>query len=973
MHRSKEGTPRAGKFASLHSLRVTSHPSATPRRHLAALAADGTRATTVNFENRLQEVKQEEDSDTMISRHRYALIVQRMSAQVGRYHSVGIFVEAMLRELHENDVDVATRAAAGTWALNLLASQAVGGALDAISQAILPAIYCHYSLSSLANASAAVRAQVRDTATIERNPYFTHSMYMEQAAVDCANATSLGAALHRTLQRNDARRNYVLRTISARRAHTLAFTFKTWRLYVRRTRILRMTSESRSRRLNKSVCLVQLQAAFYQWRMILEQSRNNFLTERLHDATLQLENAKNQFQLQCYRADRFIQSAKETKDELSIALERNEVLEQTVLSLKRGLIEQEEDFNRKLERGVGDAMQLVQGYRQVVRLLVDSKPGPQPYQDNPTDEPATTNVESATNNDSASPNVPIFNKDAQTEHEAEALKLVSLWCDSILRPALGESFAGIRSWAEDFLSGEAYFHLLSHVFPETAPLQPCRDLEYRLRRIRDLSEKCQLLTVLEPEDFLKRREDRIVQSVCELFRRHAAIRTKSTAEATLDRFSADLHESRTPIEVKENAVFQQLVTEYSQELTLMKEDLLSKVYYEHQSTEHLELIVAEEAFLFGERRKGKPLTVVQDPSQNLFWKVNPKSMKDLHSSSFGGAVEVWSQVMIATLQRLLKDKMNVTSRLFYYYAGDGSKSMPEYTFWRFMESSNLFSAVVTKEVTARHFDKVASPQLVTAIRMATFGNSNVDAQTLTNVARQEMDIRHISPTQFVEMLVRIAFTGGGKISSLLESLSEMLTNLNVPSKFGALQALDEFYEEESRRIINFFSDDLYRVFCFYVKQQESSRSTQERQMATQDGGRFAAYMSLKYFLILMDDCGFLEDGDPLDGYKDEEGLTPPLSVRSTVVEDFIAQLQARYACLRGPVMTFTLFLESICVLSYFWCPNPLIPASRRLGAFIVMWMKRLIHCHPSTTLILGTPPCIPLHGGKHIDLSMRSM
>lgn len=977
-------TPKSVKFSSLQRLRgsvSTVQGAAAPREN--PLLKDVRSALSL-LQRQGDQDDFFKDANVKISRHQFAEILVEMREQITRYHSVGVFVEYMLNELQtKNDRDVATLAAASTWALNLLAQEEVGGALGAISRGLLPAIYCDYNPENLAYASAAIQVQLRDPTVVSQNPYFTHSMYVEQAREDHKSAVDMRTTLQRALQTNESGRGYVLRTVHRQRMDGLRICFNAWRQFTRRLRILQLTNERRERRHTTENSALRVRMAFAAWKGLVEVSRTSFLTDRLHEVAFQLENAKNQFQLQCYRTDRLIQTTKEAKSELGVVLATEGSLRSNIGQLQEELKEREDAYNTRLTSHIRDAFTLVKEYRDVISLVLDIRLPSEPY---------LQLVE-----DYESPN-PIQLTAEIDPNEEDPYSILVQWCNYAVQQVLGTTYKPFKSIGPEFYSGEYYLIVMHFVMKDKVPLQPNREnnVGYRLRRIHEISEDCQLIYTLTPTDFTAAREDRMVTSLSELYSRYLANRRKECAFEASSKVALALKdaEERAKRENKELTVvtetdFHSFMVECSEDLTKKKDALVVQCVEAKHLAQNATDVSQQQMQLTKERRRGAPIRVLAESSRRNFWKVNYKAMDDMRNTIGIGSEAQLKQMVLGTLQMVLKKKIDITSRVFYFFAGENSPTMSEAAFWRFVESNTFHSngSSVTKEMISHVFDKVVSPQLDVAIKAAAHGKSEKDAKTLLTVAQHEIDIRQIKPTQFILILLRISAERFRSQVSFTEGVSRFLDSLTVPSESTYPSIIQEFYSYEVRYVINYFSDDLFRIFFFYLKAQQQSKVARDRLIADHDGGRFASMLSIRSYVLMFDHCSFLDVGDDMSEESEEsEDKFTKASTRShfispeqieVVLAKVVAartSIAATQLAIKGcnPEVTFTMFLESFGVFSHYWCADPFVPLARKVAAFISTAIRRLMKVHAQGTLVLGTPPQVGLDGGAKVNLSLSS-
>lgn len=907
-------------------------------------------------------------TDIAIRRHRYARMVSQLAQQAEQYQSVTVFARAMLNELKQrDDVNLATRAAAATWALHLLSrSTGSGGALEAVAEALLPAVYCHFSVEKLPYAAPAIQTEVRDAQTIRSNPYFTHVMYAEQIDLEEDRVGDMRRALNGILTANDSRRAFVIRTIAARRARTLREVFEAWRTLVRRLRVLSFTTEKRMKRHEVEVARLRLHAVFCQWKAEVELSRNAFLTERLHESASQLENAKNQFQLQCFRAERLLQSEQLSKEELQAALDTNDALRREVDRLQDLLVQREREYVEKLTNHVKEAFQMVYRYRGFTDLLVRTRPPPEKYvsEEQPIASSPTKEMGELTR-----------------EVGLDGLLSLFRWCNCVLREVQGENAIVIRSAGSDLASGEALLVILRYVFPETAVQVLETNREYRYQKIKEISLQCRLRFVLDADDFTHQREDRLVMTLCEVYTRYIVKRhTQHATQAQADLEQYEAPQVEDGVEVVDEDEFHRLVEDCRAHLRQLEEEVISQSYNERELATRTVAIAVEESRLASERAQGLPLRWVGEASTKAFWKLPPRCLDDLrlpsNRSNADGEPLLWGQVLEASLQTVLSAKVDTTTRLFAFFAGDTSKTMSEVAFWRFVELAPVVDDGFSKEAVGSIFDHVASPQLAAALKSATHGKTEAEVKTLLQVARQEVDVRTISASQFTEVLVRLAVArlagSCGFVQSVEHFLQTMEKTLRMISK-AVPDVLVSFYEPESRSVIRFFCDDLVRVFFFYVKRQESSKVPRERAMATQDGGRFAALMAHSMYLTMLEECGFMATKTATRRHSSAgQALVQPLQLTPDLVQQMLSTLQSSYPNSVSGELTFTTFVESLAALCHYWCPNPFVPPSRKLAAFIAHFINQLNIRHSQSTLVLGLPPEIPLKGGKVVNFAATS-
>ncbi|KAG5483270.1 hypothetical protein LSCM1_04812 [Leishmania martiniquensis] len=1007
-------TPRAMKFSVIRKL-PASEQSASLAAAGPANSYESRRMTPANFDSdptfdtvrSLQEaqrhVSDEDATDRQIRRYQYLQFVARLNAQRGLYQSTAVFVETMLKEAnHSAEACVAIKAAAATWGLKLVAKQAGHSVLNTILELLLPAVYCDYSPEKLYRAPPIVQLQVREEATVINNPYFTHSMFVDEVHVDKKSTTQLQKSLEAAVRANDERVSMACRLIERQRQQQLKVAFRSWRHCMRQRRLVRTMVASSSKRWKEEMSRLRAQAVFYHWRLLVERSRSTYLTERLHDAAFQLENAKSQFQLQCYRADRLEQTAREATEKMERVMQTNEGLQRQLDELKEEQVRKEREYNEKLTRNVTHLLTLLGTYDSLASVLLHSKetaesfmpekpssPGPFQHGDGSEGGVSTHEGQSLPMND--------VSELSWESTSNSALQLLRQWCDGVLAQVRGRGapFRPIRAFGADFSDGERYLYIFQYVFPEViSTVLSIHDMgvESRFRRICCYIAECGLRYRLVPSDFLNKREDLLVCSLSELYQKHMLrhweqMVSQSASEldtfregamkAALLGFTAPLPKEEVadvPTEQLDEAAVRARMDDYIERVKAISERFSTALAVENELVKVSGAIAEQEKRLGGERLQGAPIPLVEEAERRAFWELPAGALDDLREApQLSSEVKMWDLIVTQTLPEVLQKHVDTTSRLFFFFAGENAKTLSEVAFWRFIEWSGVLTGwmEVPMDWIATQYDHVVTPQLDAALRAVARSQSEMSVQKLRQVAYQEMDIRSATPQQFVELLVRLAVASERGERGLVEGTRRLLQELQLPHKEMSPIAR-ELHTPETQHVLCFFAEDLFRVYLFYVKRQESSRHTRDTSMATQSGGRFASQMSMAMFLTMLEDCRFLSDNSGwVAGSADTsaDSTRPRFFISAAQVRKLVSSLERLCKGLMNGGLSFNLFVETLAVLAYHWCPDPLVPEPRRLAGFLSHMVQQLSARHINSTLLLGTVPSIKLEGHRNVDFS----
>ncbi|KAG5509345.1 hypothetical protein JKF63_06655 [Porcisia hertigi] len=1016
--------PKVTKFSTVKKLPVAEQ-SASSLAAAAAAASTNSREsrhsrpsspgadtfcdTVYELYEEQRRLDDERTTDRRIRRHRYAQFVERLNAQRSLHQSTAVFVETMLKELqHSAEAGIAMKAAAATWGLKLLAKNASHNAIHTVLEFLLPALYCEYNPEKLRGASPAVQLQVREEDALIDNPYFTHTMFADEVHVEKRCAAHILESLEAAVRANDKRRRMVCRLVERQRWAHLQVAFRGWRHHVRKERLLRLLGDNTAKKRLEETSRLQVRAVFFHWRLLVERSRSAYLTERLHDAAYQLENAKNQFQLQCYRADRLVQAAKEATEEKERVSKINDDLQRLVEALKAAQIQREKEYNERLTRNVTQVLNLLSTYDSLARAVLGSKrtgessmPGETPSAQIPLDGTGTgTGTGEAFDYDEEFLEVNIPSEASSEKASGASWQPLRNWCDGILTKVSDRKtpFSPIRAFRADFANGERYLYVFRHVFPDVVPgVLSINDMdtESRLRRIHEYATNCNLRYRLTPTDFQQGREDLLVCSLSELYQRHLicdSLQKLSKLTADLETFresdlkatllactvsSSTEEVADAPSEQLDEAMVKERIGEYAERLKDLSKEFSTSCTVETELAENGGRIAAQEARLGGERLQRTPIPVVEGASRRAFWELPTGALDDLKGApKLQSEAKMWDLVVKQALPKLLQEHVDKTSRIFFFFAGESARTLSEVAFWRFVEYSGVLVGrmEVPMQWIATQYDHVVTPYLDGALRVVAHGQSEMSVKKLRHVAYQEMDIRSATPLQFVELLVRLAVSSEKGKHGLVEGTRRLLQELRLPP--GDMSSVArELHTPESQHVLNFYGENLLRVYLFYVKRQESSRNTLDVSMATQCGGRFASQMSITVFLTMLEDCRFLSDrmrrGEEFIGAVDDTER-PLFFINATQVRKLVSALEK---LAKGPAnggLSFNLFLDMLAVLAYHWCPDPLVPEPRRLAAFLSHTVQQLSVRYMDSTLILGSVPTINLEGPRNVDFSYEA-
>ncbi|RNF26952.1 uncharacterized protein Tco025E_00818 [Trypanosoma conorhini] len=955
----------------------------------AAAAAAPTRATP-------QEAEAAVGTDAKIERHRYAKLLLHHVQRYHQFTSVELFVEAVLRDVAlQEGVTPQARAAAASWAMRLLC----GGVpsrrrvMEALVEALFPAIYRDYDEKRLDYAPPAIQVLVNDRALLRDNPFFSHSMYMQDLVVANATTATLSGRLRRTLPTILRWKKFVFALVGYIQHEIKRRSFLAWRGFAKRSRAENLLRRNVIVRHEQKILSLRLQAAFFRWKAAVESSRTEYLTERLHQAAFQLESAKNQFQLQCLRADKLQLSYEAGQADLLTVMQGRDELRREVEELNETLALREKEHQERIRARVSEVVALVQQQRCVLRKAIDARLRVAELTADWLDEalqeakPKTLDAAAAAAEDAFPP----------------GYKFLLKWCNHVYCVQQAKRPLRVSNFAADFSNGDAYLLLLLYVFAEervttiVPPPPPTRlsgIAKYeRLVRVCEYAASTPLAIVLAPEDFGYMREDKIAAAVAEIFLFHVretrvmytnearrivggvAARyepganncTPATAPAPAaaaasggDGADADAGVA-AGTGVTEEEGLQLKVLGWKSELERWAEELHANVLQE-QKFQRCDVAIASEAdHILRERAQGQPVYVVTSNTGLMFTNVSAKNTEDLRARVKTPTSQAWKTFLRTALRGVLWRHIRLIAAHFYHFAGADSRKMGEVQFWRFAEETRLTAEPFSPLLVMQIFDIVASPQLAALWRS---GAKDERRENLLEAAQEEIEIRSVKPAQFTEILVRLAMTQykGG----IVEATDRFLSGLQLPVLENVLPVTSSFYGLDPQRVVTYFQHDLARVFFFYVNRQMLG-SLRRRSRSVHGCGRFMARLSHTMYLKMFVDCDFIlpeqEIGSGSAGYQRKTRF-----MSAEEVLKMLEVVQTRIPSLPAGELCFSLFLETFGVTCVYWWPDPVVPLSRKLGAFLADMMDKLRAVFLRDTLVLGPTPFIPLEGGAHVEL-----
>jgi FtsZ-binding cell division protein ZapB len=893
-----------------------------------------------------------EGGDTRDPRSKYVELVQAVRREKTAFRSPALFCEALLRRAehqpgntgslvpsHSAMVPAARRqpeittAAAACWALDVLAdSEASPEVLGQIRSHLFPCLFVNYD-EAARNAPGFVRSRFADP-EIQGNPYLGTDFYFEHHILSKDHITELA----NTNDLLKARLEHVsasVRTVLQRNAdHSLRPFFTSWRQWCRANRIDRFAKDLMRRHGHRDTRRYLLDGAMARWRLVVEQSRTVDLKQRMHALEYQLENTKNQFQLQCFRSDKYLRLVEELREELSQTREVRDALRTEVQSLQQQLREFQDASRSQLNRYVSVMINELGRWRRFARRKVESgraraevlafvHSGDSLRADA---EDAGDDVETGTDN-------------TTSEIESQLLQ----WCSGVMRQSVVSNVKEVTNWTSDWHSGEVLLLLMHHVFPGQVPLAPLQEaaIAKRTEQVVEIGKKVGVAHLPQPVDLMEGAGDMMILVAAELYNRHASItRVSDTAppfepmehlleqpktgrvtddddDAAADADTAPSHTASLPAPEYDSEMLPDLLADVEKEFSKLVDQDHDTVMKDKHVWRTQEVLNGYSSYITRERLQGRSVVVVDKKDVARFCKFNKNRFGDIAGRFKMPPVDyvgMWLNFdqQLDSLKSVLQRTYQDLRRIFTHYCR-GKTLMSEADFWRLISDVRALD----RNVTRSHVDKIFSianddtPPVAKTGRSGFNGNDESseddddddDKDDLDDVELddEENSETELIPSEFVECLIRIAerkFPG----KMLHERFSQFMTVHVVP--FACKSDTDKFKKEihnaQTQTAVQKYQKDLIKIFNFYAKGAAGKQSAKKKMM------------------VAADFMHFLKESNAMSQSLDDNAAASVFSTVSSSAEEINKEIDHRE------------FIEAVVCMSVFKTPSPFVPLDKKV-------------------------------------------
>jgi len=911
----------------------------------------------------------------------YADLVTRLSGDAATFKSPALFCESLLQQT-ERARRMAAAAGTGTmmppgsvshasplqaasacWALDVLAQSAgCKEVLTEIRDALYPCLFIDYG-RGYANAPPFIRARFSE-AHVASNPYLASDFFFEhfgEARAEVSHLTSTNSVLQGRLRTNVAAVNKVLARLSD---HSLRPVFNAWRFWCRRNRVERFARDLTRRHGNRDTRRYVLDGTLSRWRLTVEQRRTVNLKQRVHALEYQLENTKNQFQLQCFRSDKYLRLVEELREELAeTRAKRDELLAKT-RELQQDLQHYQDRSRDRMNRYVSVLVDELARWRRLARRRIEGEKQRIDQLAFATTGDGATAAEEAGDDDATGTD----NTTAEIESQLLA------WCSAVLRQAVVSTVKEITNWTSDWHSGEVLLLLMHHVFPGQVPLAPLQEasVSKRVEQVVDIGRKVGVAHLPTANDILEGAGDMMILVAAELYNRNAALnrihedvtpyepvahvveppkpgqtrRRKKTAEEIAAERAAKNpppreegaegeSEAAAPTEA---AAAAEEIDEWIEEevpppscdaenlpemLRDADDELRRLVDLDHDSVnrdKHVwrtqEMLNGYASYIARERLQGRSVVVVDKKDVARYCKFAKNRFVDIgvkYKMPPADYVGMWHNFdqQLDALKNVLQKQYQDLRRIFTFYCR-GKSLMSEADFWRFITDIRALDRTCTRHHVDRIFaiandDEPPVPKNGKSFQIDEESSSDDESHEHKDdlddveVEDEENSETELIPSEFVECLIRIADRKfPGK--QLHERFQHFMDVHVVP--FACKSDTDKFKKEiqsaQTQTAVQKYQRELVKVFNYYAK---GSRQTGKKKTKT---------------MLLENFVHFMKEACVMSQSLDESAAASVFSTVSTSPDEANKEIDHRE------------FLEAVVCMAVFKTPSPFVPLDKKV-------------------------------------------
>jgi len=763
---------------------------------------------------------------------------------------------------------------------------------------------------------------------VSSNPFMKHLFYFEMYNRAKKAANLFGGKYASMKSSSEGRQAIIKKSIqeSLRRMQHLILTL--WRKYARKKVQKRKLKHHIDMWSGKNLMNVRLQAAFMRWRYTVEQTRSMTLMERQSMMQFQLQNVKNQFQLQCFKSDKFLRTIEELRVELAVGrAERDEALRETVLLNEK--IEQQnemktQEMNEKLTLMGAEikkwkhlAGQLTEKIAILSQFEVDDRPTLLELVD-PEGQPSEEGPKSPKKKDKKKPS-----KKMADMRPVEQILL--RWINSVLQkhPELSGSRGEIQNFTTDLEDGAVIVILCHVVAPAIMPIALLQEpnIKTRIERLCTAAKELELIFSPEAHHILDGQCDLIVLFLASLFK--AVIDQEFPATAgkknglgstiaalpdadqeidalTLHLFLADCNSDRIHLEARKNEIENTF-----QEWNTMRSDVKN-----YQGLVLRNRMMEQPLFIVDVKEFYKYTKLPKTRLKDLQWKYNscPASFK----ASPGDWLS-WDNQVEET-RKFLRTSYPDMRRIFQFYAQpQGSKRYISSTeFWQFCTDAR----VVDKFMMKSHVERIFS-----LVNRTGDDDDDGDYEGRATVKGDELEdnpMTELVPSEFVEAVVRI---GDGKyVEMMLHDKVKAIFTENILAftcRGGAQELRRNVNSALTQAVLKRFNKDLGRIYKFYA----TLLAEQTKSKVKKEGAASKMVINLQEFI------GMLNEAEIMSSVLTDAHVRSVF--HSVQIDSSTEPMGDMYE------MSYVEFVAVLPCIACFHVPSPFVPFEKKVEVIIV--------------------------------------
>jgi len=414
----------------------------------------------------------------------------------------------------------------------------------------------------------------------------------------------------------------------------------------------------------------------------------------------QLENAKNQFQLQCYRSDKYLRLVEELREEFAAMRENRDNLATKVRDMEAELKSFQAAARQQLNRDVNACLQELYKWRRFARRKVELDAAQ-------AEAICVGNVDAPTvlddeDEDDELPSSPQSKKlEAETNPNVESEKILLRWANSVVRSSVVSTVKRVSNFTTDYQSGEVVLLLLHAVHPTHVPLSPLQEMSVvkRVDQIVEIARNVGVGTLPRASDILEAAGDMMVIVTAELYNRfvmqHRVRQESLSSEVAAAMLTYDADMMTT------------VLADSEAELSKLAETEKAAAGKDVMVWKAQESLQQYAGFILRERLDGRSVMMLDTKDVQRFCKFSKLRYGDIAFKYQKAPVDFpgsWQpfDLQLDELSQTLQKHYQDLRKAFTHYC-NGKSMISDGDFWRFCADIRVLDA---KLLTRQHVDKI---------------------------------------------------------------------------------------------------------------------------------------------------------------------------------------------------------------------------------------------------------------------------